>query len=308
MKVNKFLLTIALLLVAAFGLLMLTSPNAQPVAATSTDAYAISQVAAGSTVYTTAGGNLTGWDSADYGSAVVQVIADASATTSTLTVYPQFSNEINVPCASVTNWFTGVDYIAYSSPAQYQVVRADLISYTVNSTDSLPLTGVAQIISYTVDSTDSLPFTGVGQIISYTVYSTDSLAWTSTGSTTLTGSVPYAVTSTYTYADASPTLTGSVPYGITSTYTYADASPVITGNIPYVVTTTYTYATPSIVTYTLAAATAGYIAVDQSLALTGDAYGGKESTVYGRCMRLSLGVSYGTITPTINVMMRDSNR
>lgn len=240
-------------------------PGPAPAIAQTVGTYTVHRVADGSTPYTTAGGNLTGWEVDDYGAVVVQVVSDASNTTSTLTITPQYSLWTGTPCSDVSNWFTGVDYIAYSSPAQYGVVQHVPISYTVNSTSSLALAGTESLLSYMTNYTDSL-------------------AWTSVGSTTITGNAPYVVSSTYTYGSPGASLTGSVPY---------------------VITTTYTYGTPSVVTYTLAAATAGYVGVNQTLALTGDTYGGRQFATYGRCMRLNIAVSYGTITPTIYVMDRD---
>lgn len=102
------------------------------------------------------------------GQIVVQIDADASATTSTLTTYFWYSNYPGVGgCAAATSWFTATDYLPYTTDAVgalSQVVGAE--------------------IATTVNSTSSLPFTSVG-------------------STTITGAFPYVVTSTYTYG--SPT-------------------------------------------------------------------------------------------------------
>jgi hypothetical protein len=213
--------TLLLALLALLAIALAVQHPATPVLAGDVGTYEMANPAIGTTAYITTGGNLVGWDVAGYGSVVVHAISDASATTSTLTITPQYSNETGVPCSAISHWFTGTDYIAYSTAAQYYRP----VNYTVNSTSSLPI------------------------------------SFTSTGSTTITG-------------------TGSVPYVITSTYTYGSAA-------------------------AMNSAAAGYVAVDQSLALTGDIYGGREFAVYGRCMRLNIGVSYGTITPTIYVMMRD---
>lgn len=180
-------------------------------------------VASGSTAYTSSGGNLTGWDVSGFGSAVVHVIADASLTTSTLTIYPQYSNEI-ANCTAVSNWFTGTDYIAYATGAGTQVVVSPpTLASSTNNTDSLSFTGTT------------------------------------------------------------------------------------TGSAPYVVSTTYTYNAATVTTYTVSSAAAGYASVQQSLATTGDDYDGKEFRIYGRCMRLHLTVSAGTVTPTIYVQERDSS-
>lgn len=107
------------------------------------------------------------------GQIVVQIDADASATTSTLTTYFWYSNYPGAGgCAAATSWFTATDYLPYTTDAVgtlSQVVGAE-ISTTVNSTASLPLTGVPSVI---------------------------------TGGTRITGAMPYVVTSTYTYG--SPT-------------------------------------------------------------------------------------------------------
>lgn len=214
-------ITLLLTLLALVAIAVAVQRPAQTAVAGDVGTYELVTAASGSTAYTTAGGNLTGWESASYGSVIVHAISDASATTSTLTITPQYSNETGAPCSSVTNWFTGTDYIAYSTPAQYYAP----IAATVNSTSSLPL------------------------------------SITSSGSTTITGSA----------------------------------------NIPYVITSTYSYGSVA----ALNSATAGYVGVGQSLALTGDIYSGREFPIYGRCMRLNLAVSYGTVTPTIYIMMRD---
>lgn len=125
--------------------------------------YYTRQWLAGTTTYITTGGQTAGFDVSrsnyQMGQAVVHLIADASATTSTFTVYPQYSNE-TVNCTAAANWFTGTDYIPYSAGATYYVP----IQNTVNTTSSL--------------------------------------AWTSSGSTTITGSMPYVVTTTYSYGSA----------------------------------------------------------------------------------------------------------
>ena len=228
---SNLLWTLVALILVMGAIALVASRQNIPVEATSVGSYDYNEIADGSTAYITTGGQTTGFATGDWGSVVLHIQTDASATTSTLTVYPQYSNELESPCSSVTSWFTGTDYIAYSSPAQYYVP----IATTVNTTSSLP----------------------------YTM----SLSFTSSGSTTITG-------------------TGA-----------AGAS------IPYVVTTTYNYGSAT----QMAAASAGYVAVAQSLALTGDTYGMREFTAYGRCMRLAFTVSYGTVTPTIYAQLRDSN-
>lgn len=166
-------------------------------------------VLSGSTAYTTTGGQATGFDISGYGSAVVHVIADSSNTTSTLTVYPQYSNEL-VVCSSASNWFTGTDYIPYSNGAGTQAVLDPAqISLTTQNTTTAPIT------------------------------------------------------------------------------------------------VSYSYGSSSVTTYTISAAGAGYNSVAQSLATTGDTVAGREFTVYGRCMRLNMTVSAGTVTPTIYVMQVD---
>lgn len=220
---NLFWTVLALALVMVGITLVSGFDQDAPAMATSTGSYDYYEVADGSTSYITTGGQTTGFPSGDWGSIVLHIQTDASATTSTLTVYPQYSNELESPCSSVTSWFTGTDYIAYSSPAQYYVP----IATTVNTTASLPL------------------------------------SITSAGSTTITGSA----------------------------------------SLPYVVTTTYSYGAAT----QMAAASVGFGASTQSIALTGDTYGMREFTTYGRCMRIKYAVSYGTITPTIYAQLRDSN-
>jgi len=218
-KFSKIGLTFAIALFVLAAVAVLASETSDVQADAVTNYYTRTAVSA--TAYITTGGTSTGWDASGFGSAAIHVIADSSATTSTLTVYPQYSNEL-VNCASATNWFTGTDYLAYSVGAGKQVVLTP-----------------AQL-SYTTNATDSVAFTGSS-----------------------------------------------------------------TGTIPYVVSTTFTYGSASVTTYTLNSAGGGYNSVEQSMSVTGDDVAGREFAIYGRCMRLKLAVSYGTITTTIYVMERD---
>jgi len=196
------LLLSALVLVGLFVMM-----NAQRAEAGAVTNYYTQTVLAGSTTYTTTGGQTGGLDVSGYGEAIVHIEVDASNTTSTLTVYPQYSNQ-TVACSLATDWFTGTDYYHFLTQPE----------------------------------------------VSYTVASTDSLSWTSTGSTTITGSAPYVITTTYAYGSAS----------------------------------------------------ANAYSFQQSMSTTGDDDGtGEAFTIYGRCMRLNLAVSYGTVTPTVYMMTRD---
>ncbi|MCK4958409.1 MAG: hypothetical protein KAT00_03395 [Planctomycetes bacterium] len=226
LKRIKFLLIAILLVMLLFGgFWSVLTPS--DVTADAVTNYYTSTWSLGATAYITTGGNTAGQDVSGYGSAVIHVVVDTSNTTGTLTITPMYSNE-TLNCSVVTDWFTGTDYIAYSSAAVgalSQVVGAE-ITTTVNTTASLSLTSV----------------------------------------------------------------------GVTT----------ITGKMPYVVTTTYSYNNPT--TYTVQAAStasAGYTSVAQAFTVTGDGFDGREVRVYGRCMRLAYGVSFGTITPTTYVMTRD---
>jgi hypothetical protein len=143
---------VALFIVGALLGLLVNQPAMQ-VSADAVTNYYTSTWSDGATAYTTTGGSTTGQDVSGYGSAVIHVIADASATTSTLTVYPMYSNAV-VNCSTVTDWFTGTDYIAYSQGATYYVP----IATTVNTTSSLPITSagattVAGNMPYVVTTT-----------------------------------------------------------------------------------------------------------------------------------------------------------
>jgi len=164
---NKLkLLALSIVLALALVLVLLIDLTPSDVSADGVTNYYTSTWSVGATSYITTGGNTAGQDVSGYGSAVIHVVVDTSSTTGTLTITPMYSNE-TLNCSVVTDWFTGTDYIAYSTAAVgvlSQVVEAE-IATTVNTTASLALTGV--------------------------------------GSTTITGSMPYVITSTYTYG--SPT-------------------------------------------------------------------------------------------------------
>ncbi len=127
-KITRFVLPF----VVAFLALALVMGISRPrlVEADAVTTYFVSTFSDGATAYTTSGGSTSGVDVAGYGSAVVHVIADASATTSTLTVYPQYSNEI-VNCTIASNWFTGTDYLEYTV--------ADRISQTDQNSTTAPI-------------------------------------------------------------------------------------------------------------------------------------------------------------------------
>jgi len=158
---NRFTLAALAVVVAvavAVGLTAMLKPDPAEAGGAVTNWYEATRED-GTTAYTTAGGQVTAWDVSGYGSAVIHVVADASNTTSTLTIYPQYSAE-PVACASVTDWFTGTDLIPYSAGTAYYVP----ISTQVNETSTTSLTSV--------------------------------------GATTVTGSFPYVITSTYSYGSA----------------------------------------------------------------------------------------------------------
>lgn len=162
-KTKILVLSFLLALALAWGLMVNLSPR--EVSADAVTNYNTSTWSAGATTYITTGGNTAGQDVSGYGSAVIHVINDGSTTTSTLTVTPMYSNQ-TLNCSVVTNWFTGTDYIFYSSGA---------------------VGALSQV---------------VGAEITVTVNTTAALGLSSTGSTTITsGGLPYVVTTTYTYND-----------------------------------------------------------------------------------------------------------
>lgn len=169
---NKFLaIATSVALLFTIALVFAVAPR-QEVAADAVTNYWTFPMDLGATPIITTGGQTAAHrlDNSDEGyqpgQIVIHVDADASNTTSTLTIYPQYSNE-TLNCADVTSWFTGTDYIPFSTDA---------------------VGALSQV---------------VGAEIATTVNSTASLALTSVGSTTITGAMPYVITSTYAYG--SPT-------------------------------------------------------------------------------------------------------
>lgn len=174
---------------------------------------------------------------------------------------------------------------------QPQETQADAVTNYYTSTWS---TGATSYIT-TGGSTGGQDVSGYGSAVIHVVAD----ASNTTGTLTIT---PFYSNETLNCSVVTDWFTGTdylaYSQGATS-YAPIDYTTQDTSTVPIVIT--YTYGSPA----SLHLRVGGYNSVDQAFTLTGDDFTGREVRIYGRCMKLTYGVSYGTITPTVYVMTRD---